>query len=48
MTGKRKTAIARAIVKPVPETLPLTGFHLEPSCPEIARMKMSEALGAFR
>jgi small subunit ribosomal protein S9 len=44
VTGKRKTAIARAIVRPGSGNVTVNGIPLGTFMPEIARMKVSEAL----
>jgi len=44
VTGKRKTAIARAIVKPGAGNVIVNGIPLATFMPEIARMKVTEAL----
>ena len=44
VTGKRKTAIARAIVKPGDGSVIVNGIPLATFMPEIARVKVTEAL----
>ncbi len=44
VTGKRKTAIARALVKPGRGNVVVNGIPLPTFSPEIARMKISEPL----
>jgi small subunit ribosomal protein S9 len=44
VTGKRKTAIARALVKPGSGSVFVNGIPLATLTPEIARMKVTEAL----
>lgn len=44
VTGKRKTAIARALIKPGSGSVFVNGIPLETLTPEIARMKVTEAL----
>lgn len=44
VTGKRKTAIARAIVKPGAGNVVMNGIPLATFMPEIARVKVAEAL----
>jgi small subunit ribosomal protein S9 len=44
VTGKRKTAIARAIVKPGAGSVIMNGIPLATFMPEIARVKVTEAL----
>jgi small subunit ribosomal protein S9 len=44
VTGKRKTAIARAIVRPGSGTVIVNGIPLNTFAPEIARAKITEAL----
>jgi small subunit ribosomal protein S9 len=44
VTGKRKTAIAKAVVKPGKGKITVNGYPLEAIDPEIAREKMMEPL----
>jgi small subunit ribosomal protein S9 len=44
VTGKRKTAIARAIVRPGSGAVIVNGIPLDTFAPEIARAKITEAL----
>jgi small subunit ribosomal protein S9 len=44
VTGKRKTAIARALIKPGSGSVFVNGIPLATLSPEIARMKVTEAL----
>ncbi len=44
VTGKRKTAIARALVKTGSGNITINGIPLETYTPEIARMKITEPL----
>jgi len=44
VTGKRKTAIARALVKTGSGNVTINGIPLETYTPEIARMKITEPL----
>ena len=44
VTGKRKTAIAKAVVKPGVGKITVNGYPLEAIGPEIAREKMMEPL----
>jgi len=44
VTGKRKTAIARAIVRPGSGNVVVNGIPLDTFMPEIARVKVTEAL----
>ncbi len=44
VTGKRKTAIAKAVVKPGAGKVTVNGYPLETVSPEIAREKMMEPL----
>jgi small subunit ribosomal protein S9 len=44
VTGKRKTAVARAIVKPGAGSVVVNGIPLSTFMPEIARVKVTEAL----
>ena len=43
-TGKRKTAIARAVVKPGKGRIYINDYSLEAMTPEVARMKIQEPL----
>ncbi|TMI23262.1 30S ribosomal protein S9 [Candidatus Bathyarchaeota archaeon] len=43
-TGKRKTAVARAIVKPGKGRIYINDISLEYMSPEVARMKIQEPL----
>jgi small subunit ribosomal protein S9 len=44
ITGKRKTAIARALIKPGRGIVVINGIPLQTFSPEIARVKISEPL----
>lgn len=44
MTGKRKTAVARAIIRPGRGNVIVNGIPLETFSPEIARVKITEPL----